>query len=135
MHSVSQYGCPGRVMHVLKPYCETVKSLQPMHTWNTINTVHTNKLDQAIAVLETLEAPANVPILEYLREHGKTNLLDLALRLQTSAEQLEQQLEQLCQCKMVVRQEDVIGCHYALNFPQLAKTRRIAKALAAFYRE
>ncbi len=106
-----------------------------MHTWNTIKAVNTNKLAQAITVLETLERPANVPILEHLREQGKANLLDLALRMQTSAEQLEQQLEQLCHSKMIVRHEDIVGCHYALNLPQLAKTQRIAKALAAFYRE
>jgi len=104
-----------------------------MHTWNTIKAVSTNKLDQATAVLETMQTPANASILNYIQEHQKASLLDLALHLQWSAERLELQLERLCRCQLLIRKESIVECHYVLNEPKLCKAKRVAKALSMFY--
>lgn len=104
-----------------------------MHKWNTIKVVSTNKLDQASAILETLENPANAAILGFIQENGKAQLLDLALHVQANAQQLEHQLERLCQCKLLVRREEVVGCYYLLNELQLRKVKRIAAVLSGFY--
>ena len=106
-----------------------------MHSWNTIKAVSTNKLDQATAVLEALHHPANASILEYLRENRKAQLLDLALYVQTSAQQLELQLERLCRCKLVLRREDIVGCHYTLNEAKLREAQRVAEMLSGLYQE
>lgn len=104
-----------------------------MHTWNTIKAVRTNKLDQAATVLETLHNPVNASILEYIRANGKAQLLDLALHVQSSTEQLERQLERLCRCKLIIRRESVVGYYYILNELQIRKAKRVAKALSRFY--
>jgi len=108
--------------------------ISPMHTWNTIKAVNTNKLDQATAVLETLQNPVNASILEYIQEHQKASFLDLALHLQCSAERLELQLERLCRCQLLIRKENIVECHYVINEPKLRKAKRVAKTLSAFYR-
>lgn len=107
----------------------------PMHTWNTIKAVSTNKLDRAIEVLETLERPVSSRILEYLRENGKSKTMDIALHTNYSTELIEAQLEKLCLSKAVHRHDDILGCHYTLNAGQLFRTRKTARALAALYRE
>jgi hypothetical protein len=104
-----------------------------MHKWNTIKVVSTNKLDQATAILETLESPANAAILAYVQENGKAQLLDLALHVQANAHELERQLDRLCQCRLLLRREEVVGCYYTLNELQLRKAKHIATVLSGFY--
>ncbi len=106
-----------------------------MHTWNTIKAVNTNKLDQAIDILETLQQPRSARILKYLKEHERGALLDLALCLRMATEELEQQLELLCQSRVISRHDDVYGCYYTLNAVRLRYAGKVACGLAAFYRE
>lgn len=101
-----------------------------MHSWNTIFPVNTNKLDEAILVLEAVSEVNSFPILEFLREFGDATILDLSLHTGLDTDSLECQIELLCCARVLNQEEDILGSSFSLNYQRLEQVSSVAHALA-----
>lgn len=100
-----------------------------MNTWNTITNKRTDALDQAIFTLETLAHPDNIPIIEYLTEHGEVTLLDIAVHTGVSMDELEVQLDALTQTGVVQASSNLYSNKYRISFEQIKKVNIIVRLL------
>ena len=103
-----------------------------MHTRNTITQSKASRLDRAIFTLQMLYQEQSIPIIEYLRENDGATFLDLTLHTGLGSLELERQLEKLCLTRVVVRRENIFGCHYQLDPVRIQRISSIARQLASF---
>ncbi len=101
-----------------------------MNVGNTITRKRTTALDQALFVLETLTNPGNIPIIEYLLEHGEVTPLDLSVRFGWEITRLEHRLEVLAETGILYADTTVSGTKYRVDFHRLRQINEIARQIA-----
>lgn len=101
-----------------------------MHVPTISQSVNTNKLSQAIFILETLSDLKALLVLETLKEHTAASFFELCMYTGLSSELLEIYLESLCQAGIVLQEESGLELHFSLDMQRLLRAQAIAKELA-----
>lgn len=101
-----------------------------MYYWDVTQTLNTNKIGQAILALETLSEESNASILKNFQPEEPTTILDLVLSTGLDVDFLEWQVERLCHARVLAREDKIFGCAYFLDYQQLDRISKIARALA-----
>lgn len=100
-----------------------------MDTWNTITRTSRTRLQKALNVLETLCNEENFPIMDFIREKGKTSLAELYLKTGESPAKLEMRLELLCKTGCVTQEPGAIGSNYRLNPERIWQVNGISRRI------
>lgn len=101
-----------------------------MHVPTISQSVNTNKLSQAIFILETLSDLKALLVLETLKEHTAASFFELCMYTGLSSELLEIYLESLCLAGIVLQEESGLELHFSLDMQRLLRAQAIAKELA-----
>ncbi|MCO6490176.1 MAG: hypothetical protein J5I98_17315 [Phaeodactylibacter sp.] len=106
-----------------------------MHAWITTRPVDTNQLERATFILETLNSESSQPILHALKEHHNVTVFELTMYTGLNNQEVEQQLEKLCETGTVTADDENWQVRFSLNEKRLSKIAACARALAAGFQE
>ncbi len=101
-----------------------------MHASTISQSANTNKLGQAILILETLSDLNALLVLEALKERTAASFFELCMYTGLSSELLEIYLESLGKAGIVLQEESGLELHFSLNMQRLLRAQAIAKELA-----
>lgn len=106
-----------------------------MHAWIVTRPVNTDQLERATFILETLNCDNSKPILEALKTHHSLTAFELTMYTGLNNQDLEIQLEKLCETGAVTAEEENWQVRFSLNEKRLSKIAACAGALAAGFQE
>lgn len=100
-----------------------------MNTWKTSTIVRGSKLRRAIITLELLRDERNLPVIHFLHNFPGSSLQDMVVHTGYDPSFLEELLDVLCQAKVVMPADTILGTRLYLNNHRLAKIKKAIQNL------